>query len=92
MCDGVDGYSRLFGAQNKSVEELNFRGSFDCGETMKGLRLQVESREVKRVAAELMVNGSSPGTRRIGHDGFKMAEVIFVKVEFVRICAKYVYE
>ena len=88
----LDGYSTGLGAQIKSVEELNFSWeSFDCGETRKGLRLQVESCEVKRVAAELMVNGSSPGTRRIGHDGFKMAEVIFVNVEFVGICAEYVY-
>ena len=52
----------------------------------------MESREVKRVAVELMVNYSSPGTRKLGHDSFKMAEVIFVKVEFVGICAEYVYE
>ena len=39
----VDGYSGELGVQDKSVEELNFRGSIDCDEASKGLRLQMES-------------------------------------------------
>ena len=54
--------------------------------------MQAESLEVNRVAAELMINGASPGTWRFGHGGFKTAKDIFVKVEFVGIYAEYVYE
>jgi hypothetical protein len=52
----------------------------------------VESCEVKEVAVELMDNGSSPGTQISEHDNFKMAKIIFAKVEIVEICAEYVYE
>jgi hypothetical protein len=48
--------------------------------------LQKESCEVKGVAVEPMVNGSSPGTHRFVHGGFKL-KVIFAKVNFV----EYVY-
>jgi hypothetical protein len=45
------------------------------------------------VAVELMINGSSPDTQMIVHDNsFKMAKVIFVKVEIVVIYGEYVYE
>ena len=76
----------------KGVVELNFRGSVDRNEENKELQLQVESCEVKGVAAELMINGSSPSIQRFVHDDFKMAKVIFAKVEFVenmcRICVR----
>jgi hypothetical protein len=52
----------------------------------------VESHEVQRVAAELMINDSSPSTQMFERDSFKMAKDIFAKVEFVEICVKYVYE
>jgi hypothetical protein len=45
--------------------------------------LQTESREVKKVAAELMINGLSLTTQMFKHDGFKMAKDIFAKMEFV---------
>ena len=86
----LNGYSGELGAQNKS--KLNFRGSIDCDEARKGLQLQVESCEVKKVAAKLMINGSSPGTQMFVHGSFKMTNVIFAKVEIVEICVEYVYE
>ena len=52
----------------------------------------MESCEVKEVAAELMINGSSPGTQMFEHDSFKIAKVIFAKVEIVEIYVEYVYE
>ena len=54
--------------------------------------MQVESCEVKRVAVELMINGSSLGTQMFVHGSFKMTKVIFAKAEIVEICVEYVYE
>ena len=54
--------------------------------------MQVESCEVNRVAAKLMINGSSPGTQMFVHGSFKMAKVIFAKVKIVEICVEYMYE
>jgi hypothetical protein len=71
------GYSRELGAQNKIGKETNFRGSVDCDEARKKLQLHVESCEVKGVAAELMINGSSPSTQMFVHGGFKMAKDTF---------------
>ena len=51
----------------------------DYDETREGLRLQMESC-VKEAAGDLINNGSSPGTWRFRHDGFKMVKVIFAKV------------
>jgi hypothetical protein len=69
------------------VEELNFHGIVDCDETIKRLQLQVEPFKVKGVAAKLMINGSSSGTRMFMHGGFMMVKDIFTKVEFVEnIC------
>jgi hypothetical protein len=39
-----------------------------------------------------MINGSSPSIHMSKHGSFKMVKVMFVKVEFVKICVKYVYE
>jgi hypothetical protein len=88
----LNGYSEELGAQNKSGKELNFHGSVDCDEARKELQLQVESCGVKGVAVELMINGSSPDTQMFVHDSFKMAKVIFAKVEIVVICGECVYE
>jgi hypothetical protein len=85
-------YSGEMGAQNKSVKELNFRGRIDCDEARNGLQLQVESCEVKGVVAELIINGSSSAIQIFVHSRFKMAKVMFVKVEIFEICVEYMYE
>jgi hypothetical protein len=59
-----------------------------CDEARKRLQLQVELYEVKKEAAELIINGSSLGIQMFVHDNFKMAKVIFAKVEFIEICVE----
>ena len=54
--------------------------------------MQVESCEVKKVAAELIINGSSSSTQMFVRGSFKMVKVIFTKVKIVEICVEYVYE
>jgi hypothetical protein len=64
---------------------LIFAEAFDYDQTRKELQLQVESCEVKGVATNLIINGSSPGTQMFMHDNFKTVKDIFAKVEFVDI-------
>jgi hypothetical protein len=85
----LNGYSGKLGTQNKSVKELNFHGSVNCDEIRKRIQLQRDSCEVKEVAVEMMVNGSSPDTQMFMHGGFKMAKVIFAKVKFVENMCMY---
>ena len=40
--------------------------------------MQVASYKVKKVISELVINGSNLGTRRFGHDNFKMTKNIGV--------------
>jgi hypothetical protein len=64
MCDGIEKLLREVTITIPKLVEISFRGS---NEARKELQLQVESCEVKGVAAELMINGSSLGTQSEGH-------------------------
>jgi hypothetical protein len=80
------------GSTEQEQQPTYFCESVDCDEARKKLQLQTESCEVKKVAAELMINGLSLTTQMCKHDSFMMAKDIFAKMEFVKkIYVKYVY-
>lgn len=68
----LDRYSESLGTQNKRRDEFNFLGSTDCDKENNGLQMHVESCKVKEVTSKLMINGSSPRSVEVAHDGFKM--------------------
>ena len=69
--------------KQECLVELNFRGSFDCCEARKKLRLQVESYEVKGSSSGAHGDNQVRSTWRFDAWTNSRWWIIFAKVEFV---------